>query len=187
MCTPNLSLHCHCDFIPLHSVIKVFLCPCGTPLLSTFSPCLCNTWHAGSYFDYQNFKRIFYPVSFNLSFRICIFSVALILFFFAAHLHKSLLVRKCSCWVAFFALCKSLYKATYVIPMLFFFPMNKLCGACNIREWLRPGEEEFVQRFDPSSSLDTIGFFIAKFSVGSKDVWLREECNFSEMETDRAV
>ncbi|KAJ6931047.1 hypothetical protein NC652_014532 [Populus alba x Populus x berolinensis] len=36
-------------------------------------------------------------------------------------------------------------------------------------EWLRPGEEEFVQRFDPSSSLDTIGFFIAKFSVGSKD------------------
>lgn len=37
-------------------------------------------------------------------------------------------------------------------------------------EWLRPGEEEFVQRFDPSSSLDTIGFFIAKFSVGSKDV-----------------
>ncbi|XP_011044756.1 PREDICTED: putative methyltransferase NSUN6 isoform X3 [Populus euphratica] len=37
-------------------------------------------------------------------------------------------------------------------------------------EWLRPGEEEFVQRFDPSSSLDTIGFFIAKFSVGTKDV-----------------
>ncbi|KAJ6920402.1 hypothetical protein NC651_014098 [Populus alba x Populus x berolinensis] len=37
-------------------------------------------------------------------------------------------------------------------------------------EWLRPGEEEFVQRFDPSSSLDTIGFFIAKFSVGSKEV-----------------
>ncbi|CAK7346654.1 unnamed protein product [Dovyalis caffra] len=39
-----------------------------------------------------------------------------------------------------------------------------------IEEWLRPGEEEFVQRFDPSSSLDTIGFFIAKFSVGLKDV-----------------
>lgn len=37
------------------------------------------------------------------------------------------------------------------------------------REWLRPGEEELVQRFDPSSSLDTIGFFIAKFSVGSKE------------------
>lgn len=38
-----------------------------------------------------------------------------------------------------------------------------------IEEWLRPGEEELVQRFDPSSSLDTIGFFIAKFSVGSKE------------------
>ncbi|KAK6918003.1 PUA domain [Dillenia turbinata] len=36
-------------------------------------------------------------------------------------------------------------------------------------EWLRPGEEELVQRFDPSSTLDTIGFFIAKFSVGNKD------------------
>lgn len=38
-----------------------------------------------------------------------------------------------------------------------------------VEEWLKPGEEEFVQRFDPSS-LDTIGFFIAKFNVGSKDV-----------------
>lgn len=37
------------------------------------------------------------------------------------------------------------------------------------REWLRPGEEELVQRFDPSSQLDTIGFFIAKFAVGPKD------------------
>lgn len=36
-------------------------------------------------------------------------------------------------------------------------------------EWLRPGEEELVQRFDPSSPLDTIGFFIAKFNVGPKD------------------
>ncbi|CAL0307444.1 unnamed protein product [Lupinus luteus] len=36
-------------------------------------------------------------------------------------------------------------------------------------EWLRPGEEDLVQRFDPSSPLDTIGFFIAKFAVGSKD------------------
>lgn len=36
-----------------------------------------------------------------------------------------------------------------------------------IEEWLRPGEEELVQRFDPSSPLDTIGFFIAKFIVGS--------------------
>lgn len=34
-----------------------------------------------------------------------------------------------------------------------------------VEEWLRPGEEELVQRFDPSLS-DTIGFFIAKFSVG---------------------
>ncbi|XP_038709669.1 tRNA (cytosine(72)-C(5))-methyltransferase NSUN6 isoform X2 [Tripterygium wilfordii] len=38
-----------------------------------------------------------------------------------------------------------------------------------VEEWLRPGEEELVQRFDPSSPLDTIGFFIAKFFVGSKD------------------
>ncbi|KAF7123419.1 hypothetical protein RHSIM_Rhsim12G0010200 [Rhododendron simsii] len=36
-------------------------------------------------------------------------------------------------------------------------------------EWLRPGEEDLVQRFDPSSPLDTIGFFIAKFNVGPKD------------------
>lgn len=42
------------------------------------------------------------------------------------------------------------------------------------REWLRPGEEKLVQRFDPSSSLDTIGFFIAKFGVGSKDGLTRE-------------
>ncbi|KAJ7965058.1 NOL1/NOP2/sun family protein [Quillaja saponaria] len=34
-----------------------------------------------------------------------------------------------------------------------------------VEEWLRPGEEELVQRFDPSSPLDTIGFFIAKFVV----------------------
>ncbi|KAG9132191.1 hypothetical protein Leryth_017052 [Lithospermum erythrorhizon] len=37
-----------------------------------------------------------------------------------------------------------------------------------IDEWLRSGEEDLVQRFDPSSSLDTIGFFIAKFDVGPK-------------------
>ncbi|XP_043699231.1 rRNA (cytosine-C(5))-methyltransferase NOP2C isoform X2 [Telopea speciosissima] len=35
-----------------------------------------------------------------------------------------------------------------------------------VEEWLRPGEEELVQKFDPSSLLDTIGFFIAKFNVG---------------------
>ncbi|GAY52010.1 hypothetical protein CUMW_138670 [Citrus unshiu] len=35
-----------------------------------------------------------------------------------------------------------------------------------VEEWLKPGEEELVQRFDPSSPLDTIGFFIAKFTVG---------------------
>ncbi|KAF2290357.1 hypothetical protein GH714_012081 [Hevea brasiliensis] len=39
-----------------------------------------------------------------------------------------------------------------------------------VEEWLRPGEEELVQRFDPSSSLDTIGFFIAKFVVGPKNI-----------------
>ncbi|XP_057467945.1 rRNA (cytosine-C(5))-methyltransferase NOP2C isoform X2 [Actinidia eriantha] len=49
-----------------------------------------------------------------------------------------------------------------------------LIGSCElpdgcIEEWLRPGEEELVQRFDPSSPLDTIGFFVAKFDVGSKD------------------
>ncbi|XVF20904.1 hypothetical protein REPUB_Repub12eG0043700 [Reevesia pubescens] len=49
-----------------------------------------------------------------------------------------------------------------------------LVGSCEfpegyIEEWLRPGEEELVQRFDPSSPLDTIGFFIAKFAVGSKN------------------
>lgn len=49
-----------------------------------------------------------------------------------------------------------------------------LLGGCQLsdgytEEWLRPGEEELVQRFDPSSPLDTIGFFIAKFAVGPKD------------------
>ncbi|KAE9614838.1 hypothetical protein Lal_00036002 [Lupinus albus] len=48
-----------------------------------------------------------------------------------------------------------------------------LIGRCEfpdgyVEEWLRPGEEDLVQRFDPSSPLDTIGFFIAKFAVGSK-------------------
>ncbi|XP_021301024.1 putative methyltransferase NSUN6 isoform X1 [Herrania umbratica] len=47
-------------------------------------------------------------------------------------------------------------------------------GSCQfsdgyIEEWLRPGEEELVQRFDPSSPLDTIGFFVAKFVVGPKE------------------
>ncbi|KAI3764122.1 hypothetical protein L2E82_14125 [Cichorium intybus] len=36
-------------------------------------------------------------------------------------------------------------------------------------EWLRPGEQDLVQRFDPSGPHDTIGFFIAKFTVGPKD------------------
>ncbi|CAI9278851.1 unnamed protein product [Lactuca saligna] len=36
-------------------------------------------------------------------------------------------------------------------------------------EWLRAGEEDLVQRFDPSGPHDTIGFFIAKFTVGPKD------------------
>ncbi|KAM7265426.1 hypothetical protein ACFE04_003109 [Oxalis oulophora] len=38
-----------------------------------------------------------------------------------------------------------------------------------IEKWLKPGEEELVQRFDPSASTDTIGFFIAKFAVGPKE------------------
>lgn len=37
-----------------------------------------------------------------------------------------------------------------------------------IEEWLKPGEEELVQRFDPSAPLDTIGFFIAKFIVNEE-------------------
>ncbi|KAK9051256.1 hypothetical protein SSX86_027883 [Deinandra increscens subsp. villosa] len=36
-------------------------------------------------------------------------------------------------------------------------------------EWLKPGEEDLVQRFDPSGPHDTIGFFIAKFNVGPKE------------------
>lgn len=49
-----------------------------------------------------------------------------------------------------------------------------LVGGCELsdgskEEWLRPGEEDLVQRFDPSSELDTIGFFIAKFNVGPKN------------------
>ncbi|KAL8268718.1 hypothetical protein R6Q59_002516 [Mikania micrantha] len=36
-------------------------------------------------------------------------------------------------------------------------------------EWLKPGEEDLVQRFDPSGPYDTIGFFIAKFNVGPKE------------------
>ncbi|KAL3502535.1 hypothetical protein ACH5RR_036984 [Cinchona calisaya] len=49
-----------------------------------------------------------------------------------------------------------------------------LVGGCRLpdgytEEWLKPGEEDLVQRFDPSSPLDTIGFFIAKFNVSSKD------------------
>ncbi|KAI3968244.1 hypothetical protein MKX01_018547 [Papaver californicum] len=51
-----------------------------------------------------------------------------------------------------------------------------LIGGCElldenrVEKWLTPEEAELVQRFDPSSSLDTIGFFIAKFSVGQKDI-----------------
>lgn len=50
-----------------------------------------------------------------------------------------------------------------------------LVGRCElfdgkyVEEWLKHGEEELVQRFDPSSPLDTIGFFIAKFNVGQKE------------------
>lgn len=49
-----------------------------------------------------------------------------------------------------------------------------LIGSCQspdgfVEEWLKPGEENLVQRFDPSSDLDTLGFFIVKFSVGLKN------------------
>ncbi|KAL7605136.1 rRNA (cytosine-C(5))-methyltransferase NOP2C [Lactuca sativa] len=49
-----------------------------------------------------------------------------------------------------------------------------LVGHCELsngyfEEWLRAGEEDLVQRFDPSGPHDTIGFFIAKFTVGPKD------------------
>lgn len=49
-----------------------------------------------------------------------------------------------------------------------------IVGSCELfnksysEEWLRDGEAELVQRFDPSSPVDTIGFFIAKFNVGEK-------------------
>lgn len=35
------------------------------------------------------------------------------------------------------------------------------------RPWLRKGEEQLVQRFDPVGPRDTIGFFVAKFSVAA--------------------
>ncbi|CAI9089751.1 OLC1v1024383C2 [Oldenlandia corymbosa var. corymbosa] len=49
-----------------------------------------------------------------------------------------------------------------------------LVGSCQLsdgysEQWLKLGEEDLVQRFDPSSAVDTIGFFIAKFTVGPKD------------------
>ncbi|CAO2163570.1 unnamed protein product [Urochloa humidicola] len=50
-----------------------------------------------------------------------------------------------------------------------------IVGSCELfdktytEEWLTDHEAELVQRFDPSSPVDTIGFFIAKFSVGEKD------------------
>jgi hypothetical protein len=40
---------------------------------------------------------------------------------------------------------------------------------CIYREWLTEHEAELVQRFDPSSPVDTIGFFVAKFNVGEKE------------------
>lgn len=60
-------------------------------------------------------------------------------------------------------------------------------------EWLRPGEENLVQRFDPSAPLDTIGFFIAKFAVGSKDTWQLcpryslDPCLFCEFPLQEAI
>ncbi|XP_038981447.1 tRNA (cytosine(72)-C(5))-methyltransferase NSUN6 [Phoenix dactylifera] len=46
----------------------------------------------------------------------------------------------------------------------------ELFGGEYVEEWLTQSEAELVQRFDPSSSLDTIGFFISKFHVGQKDL-----------------
>ncbi|KAG2578362.1 rRNA (cytosine-C(5))-methyltransferase NOP2C-like isoform X4 [Panicum virgatum] len=51
-----------------------------------------------------------------------------------------------------------------------------IVGSCELfnktytEEWLTEHEAELVQRFDPSSPVDTIGFFIAKFNVGEKEV-----------------
>lgn len=51
-----------------------------------------------------------------------------------------------------------------------------LVGHCELfdgkymEKWLTQSEAELVQRFDPSSSVDSIGFFIAKFNVGQKDM-----------------
>ncbi|CAJ2672247.1 unnamed protein product [Trifolium pratense] len=55
-----------------------------------------------------------------------------------------------------------------------------LVGSCEfpdgyVEEWLRPGEENLVQRFDPSSPHYTIGFFIASLLSDLKipDSYLR--------------
>uniref|UniRef100_A0ACD5TGN8 Uncharacterized protein n=1 Tax=Avena sativa TaxID=4498 RepID=A0ACD5TGN8_AVESA len=50
-----------------------------------------------------------------------------------------------------------------------------IIGSCKLpskaytEKWLTAHEAQLVQRFDPSSSLDTMGFFIAKFNVGHKE------------------
>ncbi|CAO2210762.1 unnamed protein product [Urochloa humidicola] len=50
-----------------------------------------------------------------------------------------------------------------------------IVGSCELfnktytEEWLTEHEAELVQRFDPSSPVDTIGFFVAKFNVGEKE------------------
>ncbi|PKU68557.1 ribosomal RNA methyltransferase Nop2 [Dendrobium catenatum] len=44
----------------------------------------------------------------------------------------------------------------------------ELFGGKHAETWLTQSEAELVQRFDPSATLDTIGFFIAKFNVGQK-------------------
>ncbi|VAI90029.1 unnamed protein product [Triticum turgidum subsp. durum] len=50
-----------------------------------------------------------------------------------------------------------------------------IIGSCKLpnkaytEQWLTEDEAQLVQRFDPSSSLDTMGFFIAKFNVGQKE------------------
>ena len=50
-----------------------------------------------------------------------------------------------------------------------------IIGSCKLpnkaytEQWLTEDEAQLVQRFDPSSSLDTMGFFIAKFNAGQKE------------------
>lgn len=50
------------------------------------------------------------------------------------------------------------------------------------REWLREEEKDLVQRFSPAADYDTIGFFIAKFAVDSKNGQFEVPSTCSTME-----